>query len=170
MSFVVGSTILRVLLGVAFATHGSQKIFGWFGGYGLSGTGGFFESIGFRPGRLFAAAAGTSELLGGLLLAFGLFGAVGPALTLSTMLVATLTVHLKNGFFAQNNGFEMPFLYAVGALSYAFLGFGPFSLDGLLGIVLFSTPVVTWSALAIGVLGALGMLALRQKAPQAQAA
>jgi putative oxidoreductase len=171
MSFVVGSTLLRILLGVAFATHGTQKLFGWFGGYGLAGTGGFFASLGFRPGTAFAAAAGLSELVGGLLLASGFLGAVGPALVLATMLVAALSVHIKNGFFAQNNGFELAFLYAVGALSYAFAGFGPASVDSALGITLFATPAATWALLAIGVLGGLGTIALRHKVPQeAQAA
>jgi putative oxidoreductase len=166
MSFVVGSMLLRILLGVAFATHGAQKLFGWFGGHGLAGTGGFFAALGFRPGTAFAAAAGFSELVGGLLLAFGFLGAVGPALVLATMLVAALTVHVKNGFFAQNNGFELPFLYAVGALSYAFAGFGPASLDSALGITLFATPAATWVVLAVGALGGLGALAVRHRAPQ----
>ena len=170
MSTVLGAAILRVLLGAAFATHGTQKLFGWFGGYGLAGTGGFFESIGFRPGRLFAAAAGLGELLGGLLTAFGFLGPVGPALVLSVMLVATIAVHLKNGFFAQNNGYEMPFVYTVAALPYALTGFGPFSLDAALGVTLFGSTTAIWSVLGAGVLGSIAALATRRQTTQAQPA
>src|SRR5215813_9042331 len=122
MSFDVGILIIRVLFGVAMAAHGSQKLFGWFGGYGLKGTGGFFEQLGFRPGVPFAAAAGLSEFGGGVLLALGLFTPFGAAAVLSAMLVAIVSVHLKNGFFAMSNGFELPFLYSVAALGLAFSG------------------------------------------------
>ena len=59
-----GLLLARVVFGLLMAAHGTQKLFGWFGGYGLAGTGGFFESLGFRPGRLFAAAAGGTEFVG----------------------------------------------------------------------------------------------------------
>src|SRR5881394_2627131 len=104
--FDLGLLVLRVVLGLIFAAHGSQKLFGWFGGYGLAGTGGFMESLGFRPGKTFATAAGLSEFSGGLLLALGFLGPVGPALILSVMVVAVITVHAKNGFFVSNNGIE----------------------------------------------------------------
>jgi putative oxidoreductase len=169
MSLQIGLLVVRVLLGAAIASHGAQKLFGWFGGYGIKGTGGFFETLGFRPGTVFAAAAGTSEFLGGVLLALGLFGPVGPTLILATMLVAVLTVHIKNGFFASNNGYEMPLIYALGALSFAFAGPGLYSLDAQLGLGWFSEPLVIWIALALGVVGAFGNVAVR-KAPSAPAA
>ena len=100
----VGLLLARMVFGLVMAAHGSQKLFGWFGGYGLAGTGGFFESLGFRPGRLFAAAAGASEMTGGLLLAAGLLGPLGPAMIIAIMIVAIATVHWPNGLFAQNNG------------------------------------------------------------------
>src|SRR5579884_3022490 len=103
--------ILRLIVGLAFAAHGAQKLFGWFGGYGLAATGGYFDSIGFRPGKLFAGAAGASELAGGLLVALGLGGPIAATLIIATMTVAALGVHVANGFFAQNNGFELPLLY-----------------------------------------------------------
>lgn len=162
MGFEYGLFIVRLALGLAMAAHGAQKLFGWFGGYGLAGTGGFFEQIGFRPGKLFAGAAGTSELAGGLLIATGLFGAVGPMLILSTMIVAMLTVHAKNGFFAQNNGIEVPFIYAVGAVALAFAGFGAVSLDALFGITATSQPAVVWGLLALGVVGALPVKAMQR--------
>ena len=89
----VGLLLVRLVFGLAFAAHGAQKLFGWFGGYGLAGTGGFMESLGFRPGKTFATAAGLSEFSGGLLLALGFLGPIGPALVLSVMVVAVITVH-----------------------------------------------------------------------------
>src|SRR6185369_3862065 len=99
-----GILLLRVVVGAVMAAHGAQKIFGWFGGYGLKGTGGFFETLGFRPGVAFAAAAGLSELGGGILLALGFFTPFGSAGVLASMLVAMISVHMKNGFFAMTEG------------------------------------------------------------------
>src|SRR5215471_13631833 len=114
-----GLLIVRVVFGLLFAAHGSQKLFGWFGGYGLSGTGAFFEGLGFRPGRLFAAADGLAEFGGGILLAVGLLAPVASAAIVSVMLVANLTVHWRNGLLALTNGVELPLLYTVAALSLA---------------------------------------------------
>jgi len=108
----IGLLMLRLVVGLAMAAHGSQKLFGWFGGHGLAGTGGFFEMLGFKPGRLFALAAGATEVLSGILVAAGFLGPIGPALMLSVMIVAAVTVHWKHGYFAQSNGIELPLLYA----------------------------------------------------------
>src|SRR3954469_25330915 len=118
-----GLLIGRMVLGLLMAAHGAQKLFGWFGGYGLTGTGGFFESLGFRPGRTFAAAAGGTEFVGGLLTAAGLLGPVGPTLIVSVIIVAAVTVHW-HGVFAQANGVELPLLYASGAAALALTGPG----------------------------------------------
>jgi putative oxidoreductase len=158
-----GLLLARVVLGSLMAAHGAQKLFGWFGGYGLAGTGGFFESLGFRPGRFFAAAAGTTEVAGGLLLAFGLLGPLGPALIVSTMIVAIVTVHWAHGVFTQNNGIELPLLYLVGAAAIALIGHGAYSLDALFQLS-WSAPVV-WTVLALGVIGGLANLAIRKTAP-----
>jgi putative oxidoreductase len=157
-----GLLIARLVLGLAIAAHGTQKLFGWFGGYGLAGTGGYLESLGFRPGRLFAATAALSEVTGGVLVTLGLLGPVGPALMISTMLVAIATVHWGKGFFATGNGFELPFLYAAGALTLAFTGFGGFSIDALAGLAGLYTPTFVALALIAALLGALGTLGLRQ--------
>ena len=158
-----GLLLARVVFGLLMAAHGSQKLFGWFGGYGLAGTGGFFESLGFRPGKLFAAAAGGTEFAAGLLVAFGLLGPLGPALIVSVMIVAMATVHWPNGLFAQNNGIEVPLLYGVAALTLALTGYGAFSLDAALALT-WSEPVI-WTALAIGVVGGFANLAVRKTAP-----
>ena len=88
-----GILIARVILGLAIGAHGTQKLFGWFGGYGPRGTGVYFDSLGFRPGIVFALAAGLGEVVGGLLTVGGLLGPVGPALIVLVMLVAMLAVH-----------------------------------------------------------------------------
>jgi putative oxidoreductase len=155
--------LLVRLLGLGLAAHGTQKLFGWFGGYGLAGTGGFFESLGFRPGKLFAAAAGLSETVGGILIFLGLLGPVGPMLIIATMLVATFTVHLEKGFFGQNGGYELPFAYIGISLALAFVGFGAYSLDNVAGIGALWTPAIAWIAIALAVIGALANLAVRRK-------
>jgi putative oxidoreductase len=160
-----GLLIARMVFGLLMAAHGTQKLFGWFGGYGLAGTGGYFEQLGFRPGRFFAATAGATELVAGLLVAFGLLGPLGPALIVSVMLVAIATVHWQHGVFAQNNGMEVPLLYAVAAVALALTGFGAVSIDATLGLT-WSTEVA-WSAIALGVLGAGANLAIRKTGPQA---
>ena len=165
-----GILALRLVLGLLMAAHGAQKLFGWFGGHGLAGTGGFFESLGFRPGRLFASAAGISEFGGGLLVTLGLFGAVGPALVLSVMIVAAVSVHAPNGLFAMSNGIEIPLLYGVGALALALAGPGLFSLDALLGLTPLWTSTVRWAVLIAGILGGVANLALRRKPAPAPAA
>jgi putative oxidoreductase len=165
-----GILALRLVLGLLMAAHGAQKLFGWFGGHGLAGTGGFFESLGFRPGRLFASAAGISEFGGGLLVTLGLFGPVGPSLMLSVMIVAAVSVHWPNGLFAMSNGIEVPLLYGVGALALALAGPGLFSLDGLLGLTPLWTSTVRCAVLIAGILGGVANLALRRKPTPAPAA
>src|SRR2546423_15421712 len=104
MSVDLGILAIRTVFGLAIAAHGAQKLFGWFGGYGLKATGGFFEQLGFRPGVPFAATAGLSETGGGILLALGFFTPFWSAAVLAAMLVAVFSVHVRNGFFAIGNG------------------------------------------------------------------
>ena len=166
-----GILVLRLVLGLLMAAHGAQKLFGWFGGYGLAGTGGYFEGLGFHPGRIFAAAAATSEVLSGLLIALGLLGPVGPALMVSVMVVAAVSVHGAHGLFAASNGIEMPLLYGIGGAALALTGPGRYSLDALLGLSGYWTPAVSWAFLVAGILGGAFNLALRRKpAPAAAAA
>ena len=160
----------RLVLGLMMIGHGSQKLFGWFGGYGLTGTAGFFESLGFRPGRGFVALAALTEMTSGLLVALGLLGPVGPALMLSVMIVAAVTVHWKNGIFATANGIEVPLLYAAGAIALALTGPGLFSLDALLGVESLWTPEVKWVALAVGIISGVANLGLRRVVPQSATA
>lgn len=158
-----GLLVARLVLGLAMAAHGSQKLLGWFGGYGLKGTGGFFEGLGFRPGVAFAAAASVSEVVGGLLLAAGFLGPIGPALIIGVMIVAAVTVHLKHGVFATNNGIEVPLLYGAGAVALALTGHGAYSLDAALGLSGLWTSALVWLVLGLGAIGGFGMLVVRKQ-------
>src|SRR5688572_3679985 len=129
----LGILLLRMTVGLALAAHGSQKVFGWFGGYGPDGTGVFLEALGFRPGRRHALAAGYVELVGGLLLATGFLTPLAAALIASVMVVAAVTVHWKNGFFITSGGYEFNLVLGVAALSVAFTGPGALSLDSMAG-------------------------------------
>jgi putative oxidoreductase len=148
----VGILILRLAVGLTLAAHGAQKLFGWFGGYGIAGTGQFLEQLGFRPGRLHATQAGIAELVGGLFLAVGLLTPAAAAAVVAVMLVAAVSVHIKGGFFLQGGGYEYTLVLGAAALALAFTGPGAISLDQTLGI--------TWSgetwglgALAAGLIG-----------------
>lgn len=163
----LGILIGRLVIGLAMSAHGAQKLFGWFGGYGLAGTGGFLETLGFRPGRFFALALGLGELVAGLLTAAGFLGPIGPALIILLMLVAMIVVHWGHGFFAATNGVEVPVLFAVAALVLAFAGPGAYSLDAWLGLISAWTVESTWAVVAAGVAGAAINLAIRRPAQPA---
>ncbi len=132
MSADLGLLIIRLVVGLLFVAHGTQKLFGWFGGYGIKGTGGWFESIGVKPGATMAVLAGLSELGGGLLFALGLVTPLAAILIIGTMLVAIVKVHAANGLWATANGYELNLLYIVIALGVALTGAGSYSLDAIL--------------------------------------
>ncbi len=157
----IGILILRLVIGLTLAAHGAQKLFGWFGGPGLAKTGGFLEQLGFVPGRRSALAAGLAETGGGLLLALGLATPVAAAVLLATMVVASVSAHLKQGFFAHNGGYEYPLTLGAAALSVAFIGAGQLSIDALLGLTL-GGPGWGLIALVVGLGGATLRLAGRQ--------
>ena len=161
----LGLLIGRLVVGLMMAAHGSQKLFGWFGGHGIQGTGHFFGSLGFQPGRTFATLAGLGELSSGLLIALGFLGPIGPAIMLADMIVAGISVHWRHGLFAMNNGIEVPLLYATAAIALAFTGFGRYSLDARLGLNALSAPRMVLIALGVGIIGSVVNLAMRRRAP-----
>ncbi|WP_397378098.1 DoxX family protein [Pseudomonas sp.] len=124
-----GLTVLRIVAGLTFAAHGAQKLFGWFGGYGLEGVGQWMESIGLAPGYLMALMAGSAEFFGGLALILGLLVRPAAAMLAVTMLVAIVTVHLANGFFMSNNGYEFALALLVISIALVIEGAGKLSLD-----------------------------------------
>jgi putative oxidoreductase len=156
----LGLLLIRLVIGGTLAAHGAQKLFGWFGGYGIAGTGGWLESMGFRPGKLHATVSGLSEFGGGLLLAAGLLTPLGAAAIAGVMLVAVATVHVGNGFFNGANGYEFNLVLAVGALALAFTGAGDLSLDGAFGWNL-DGPEYGIAALAAALLVGAGVLVTR---------
>ena len=157
----IGLLLLRLTIGLTLAAHGSQKLFGWFGGYGLEATGQAFESLGFHPGRRHAFMAGLVEVGGGLLLAVGLLTPLGAALVASVMVVAAVTAHVRNGFFITSGGYEYNVVLGVAALSLAFTGPGALSIDALAGVTLEGN---LWGvgALTVAALGSALQLAQRR--------
>ena len=123
---------VRIGAGIIFAAHGAQKLFGWFGGYGLEGTAGWMASIGLEPAMLMATLAGSAEFFGGLLLIIGLLVRPAALMLAVTMLVAIATVHLENGLFMANNGYEFGLALLVVSVSLVFRGAGSFSADRVL--------------------------------------
>ena len=129
----VAVVLLRLVAGLTLAAHGSQKLFGAFGGGGIAGTRTFFTGLGFRRPHLMALAAGTGELAGGLLLALGLLTPLAALALVVVMLNAIATVHWRNGFFNSAGGYEYNLLVIAAALAVTGGGPGRFSLDAAFG-------------------------------------
>ena len=124
--------VLRVVVGGIFAAHGAQKLFGWFGGYGLEGTGQFFGSIGLQPGYLMALLAGAAEFFGGLALVLGLLVRGAAAALAFAMVIAIFAVHWSKGFFASVGGYEYALALLAASVSLLFSGAGRYSVDAAL--------------------------------------
>jgi putative oxidoreductase len=154
----IGLLILRIVVGALFIGHGTQKLFGWWGGYGPKGTGGFFESIGYRPGPFMALIAGTTEAVGGILLASGFLTPLAAAMIVGVMINAIVTVKLSQGLL---NGYELDLTNVAAATALAFAGPGAYSLDRAAGWDLSGT---VWGvgALALGLVTAGLTLATRR--------
>lgn len=124
----LGLLIIRLVIGLSFAAHGTQKLFGWFGGYGLKGTGGWLDSIGVKPGVMMALLAGLGELVGGLLFAAGVGTWIGALLIAFTMLIAIVKVHGQNGYWVTQNGYEYNLTLIAVAIGVALIGPGAYVL------------------------------------------
>src|SRR5690554_2543628 len=125
----LSSLLMRLIAGVIFVAHGAQKLFGSFGGYGLEGTGQWMASIGLEPGYLMALAAGSAEFFGGIALLLGLLTRPAALVLAMTMLVAIITVHLPNGLFMSNNGYEFGLALLAITIALALNGGCKLSLD-----------------------------------------
>ncbi|MEZ9890649.1 DoxX family protein [Vibrio breoganii] len=126
------SLVLRVPIGLIFMAHGAQKLFAMFGGYGLEGTGEWMASIGLAPGYLMALMAGSAEFFGGLFIIIGLLTRPTALVLAFTMIVAIVTVHLENGLFMSNNGYEFGLALAVISFALMFQGGGRLAIDNLI--------------------------------------
>ncbi|MDP4085420.1 MAG: DoxX family protein [Bacillota bacterium] len=125
----LGLLIVRLVIGITFVGHGAQKLFGWFGGTGLSNTGEWLESIGIKPGgEIWAILAGLFELLGGFLFAAGIYTTIGAILIIIVMIDAIFTVHAKNGYWLVNGGFEYNLVLIAIAVCISLTGPGDFVL------------------------------------------
>ena len=147
----IGMLLLRLLVGGLMIGHGTQKLFGWFGGHGVRGTAGWLESMGYRPAMPLAVLTGTAEAGGGLLLTAGFLTPLGAAAIAGVLFTAIVSVHWSKGLWNANGGSELPLVLATSALVTAFVGAGRFSLDAALGFDLAGT---AWAlgalALAVG--------------------
>ena len=163
----VGVLILRVALGLTMAAHGYNK---FFGKGGLSGTAGWFDSMGMKPGMFHARVAATTEMAAGLGLAVGLFTPVPAAGFVALMLVAAWTVHKDNGFFIVKEGWEYNLVLAVSAVAVATIGAGKLSLDYLLfsGTGFYDLLHGWWGlviAAVLGLAGGIGQLGIFYRPP-----
>jgi putative oxidoreductase len=143
----LGRLVLRMLIGGLFVGHGTQKLFGWFGGAGLGPTGELFESVGLRPGRLNAAGAGLAEAGGGALLVVGLATPLAAASLVGVMSTAIRKIHLRNGIWVTEGGFEYNAVLVAALTTLVELGPGPLSLDAALGV---EHKGIRWALAALG--------------------
>ena len=158
----IGLSLIRLVVGLTLASHGAQKLFGWFGGYGVSGTGQFLESLGFVPGRRAALLSGLTETGSGLLLALGLLTPLAAAGIVAVMLVAAISVHRSKGFFVSDGGYEYNLVQAAATVGVAFIGPGAWSLDAALAFG-WSGPPWGAAALALGLAGGAQQLLSRRR-------
>ncbi len=166
MTFDLAVLVARVVVGLLLFGHGSQKLFGWFGGYGLAGTAGWLGSMGMQPARFWALMAGLSEAAGGLLLALGFLNPLGSLGIIAAMLTAILTAHRGKGIWGTNGGSELPLTNLAVALAVAIAGPGAYSIDAILGIRL-PEPLTLVGGLVLVILGVVVALVMpaRQTAP-----
>jgi putative oxidoreductase len=164
----VGLFALRVVVGALFIGHGTQKLFGWFGGHGIEGTGGFMEQLGYRPGKSFAVLGGVAEAGGGALFVLGFLTPFAALAVIAMMINAVFAVHIDNGLWIQDNGYEYPLVVAVAAAALALAGGGSLSVDHILGLNLGG--FIGFLAILLGVIAGGISAGIRQPEPAEPAA
>jgi putative oxidoreductase len=159
-----GRLLARAVVGGLFIGHGTQKWFGWFGGPGIDGASKMMGSLGLRPGRRNALAASATETIGGAMVVAGALTPLAAAALIGTMITAIRTVHLKNGLWSQNGGYEFNLLFIAALLAIVDGGPGGASLDGALGV---EETGSGWAlaALAAGVAGSTAVIELGRRQP-----
>jgi putative oxidoreductase len=164
----IGLFIIHVVVGALVAAHGTQKLFGWFGGHGRAGTAAAMESLGLRPGSTMADGAGAAELVGGLMFAAGFLTPVAAALVAAVMLVAARTAHAGKGPWISDGGWEHVLVIAVVAIGLAFNGAGAWSLDAGIG---WDVSGFWWgfATAALALAGAAGALVVGRRVPTPRA-
>jgi putative oxidoreductase len=160
----LGRLLLRVVVGGYFFGHGTQKLFGWFGGHGPDATGQFFEAIGLRPGKRHAVAAGAAEAGGGALLVLGAATPLAASVLTATMITAINRVHLAKGPWVSDGGYEYNLVLIAAVLSLAETGPGSPSIDDARGSTMHG-PKWAFLALLLGALGAAGAHIVAESAP-----
>jgi putative oxidoreductase len=160
--------LARATIGLLFVGHGTQKLFGWFGGGGSEGTGQFFEQVGLRPGRRLALAAGAAEAGGGLLFALGAATPLAAAAVSGSMITAIKTVHWEKGIWSSHGGYEYNLVLLAAVFGLTENGPGQWSVDGALGRSRWGTH---WAlaALAAGAAGSAAVLAAAEHQADGQA-
>jgi putative oxidoreductase len=169
MAISLGLLILRIVAGLTLAAHGSQKLFGWFGGPGFNGTLGMMKSMRFEPNWLWALLAGLGEFAGGLLLAVGFLTPIGAIGVVGAMLMAILKAHWKNGFWNSKRGYEFPLNLLVIALVIGIVGPGNYAIDAAIGFTLPIWLFIIGLILAI-IVDIVGLVISRQQVLQQSAA
>jgi putative oxidoreductase len=166
MSIAFGLLILRLVVGLTVAAHGAQKLFGWWGGPGMTGWAQVVEKLGIRPAKPWAWVAALSEFGGGLLLALGLLTPLASLAIVGSMLVAIATLHLSKGFWSTNGGYEFDLTLIASATAIAFAGPGAYSLDSALRIHL--PEPVTLIVGTIALIGGVTMTLVSRKHPASE--
>ena len=164
----LGVLILRLFVGMVVIAHGLQK-FGFLGGYGIAGTAGWLESIGFRPGRFWVWIVALAEVGGGSLLVIGLGGPIGPGLVFADLAVASIGFHGPNGFWNANNGWSWVSVIMAASLSIALSGFGAYSIDAAAGLTYPDWLLPAW-LVAVALVAAVALVIQRSQRAAAPAA
>jgi putative oxidoreductase len=161
-----GLLVVRLAVGLVFAAHGAQKLFGWWGGPGMDRWTGVIEGMGVRPPRLWATISSLNELLGGVLLAIGLLTPVAAAVVVAQSAVIVARVHWAKGFWNTKGGYEYPLVLGAVALGLAFTGPGAWAVDELMPVELLYQPLVIWIVIAAAL--AVGLVAIMMRPPSPQ--